>query len=144
MKILALDLGDKWVGSAISDEIGITCRPYKTVKREELNSFLSQILSEENIGKVIVGHPKTLGGTDSIQTQKIAEEKEVLEKKFGMLDGTQIKWILWDERLSSKRAELTQGKKSYKDKDAKIESHSIAAAFILQSYLDYIALNVSL
>jgi putative holliday junction resolvase len=140
MKILALDLGDKWVGSAISDEIGITCRPYKTVTREELDSFLKQVLFEENISKVIVGHPKTLSGTESLQTQKITEEKLVLEKKFNMLDGNPIEWILWDERLSSKRASQTQPK-HFKDKQAKIESHSIAAAYILQTYLDYLAFN---
>lgn len=141
MKILALDIGDKWVGSAISDEIGITCRPYKTVTREELDSFLKKVLFEENIGKVIVGNPMTLKGTESIQTQKTAKEKVILEKKFNMLDGSPIEWILWDERLSSKRTKQIQSQKSFKDKQAKIESHSIAAAYILQTYLDYIAFN---
>ena len=140
MKILALDLGGRWIGSAISDELGITCRPYETVKREALNSFLNKVLLEEKIGTVIVGHPKTLMGRESIQTQKIAEEKIELEQKFNMIDGIPIKWILWDERLSSKRAETTLGKK-YKEKQGKLESHSIAAAFILQTYLDYVASN---
>ena len=140
MKILALDLGDKWIGSAISDELGITCRPYETVKRENINSFLNKILMEEKIGKVIVGHPKTLAGRESIQTQKITEEKIKLEKKFNMINGISIKWILWDERLSSKRAEASLGKR-YRDQKSKFESHSIAAAFILQTYLDFAALN---
>ena len=140
MKTLALDLGDKWIGSAISDELGITCRPYDTVKRKDLNLFLTKVLLEEKIGKVIVGHPKTLMGRESIQTQKIAGKKSELEKKFNMVNGKPIEWILWDERLSSKRAETTLGKK-YKEKQGKLESHSIAAAFILQTYLDYAALK---
>lgn len=135
MKILALDLGDKWVGSAISDALGITCRPYKTVKKDELKSFLENILSEENISKVIVGHPKTLGGKESEQTKKTIDEKQALEKNF-----SSVEWILWDERLSSKRAESSLGKK-YKTKEAKQESHSIAAAFILQTYLDFASFN---
>ena len=140
MKILALDLGDKWVGSAISDELGITCRPYETIEKKDLDSFLSKILLQENIKKVIVGHPKTLAGRESTQTQKITNEKNKLEKKFNMVNGTSIDWILWDERLSSKRAEGSLGKK-YKDQKGKRESHSIAAAFILQTYLDFAAIN---
>ena len=138
MKILALDLGDKWVGSAISDALRITCKPYKTVQLDNLNSFLKTILTEENISKVVVGYPKTISGGESDQTKKIVKEKQELEDKFGEVNFRKIEWILWDERLSSKRAEGVQ-KKNYKNKEAKIQSHSIAAAFILQSYLDSLA-----
>lgn len=54
-----------------------------------------------------------------------------------------MEWILWDERLSSKRAEKTQTKKIKTALD-KQKSHSIAAAFILQSYIDYLAFSKSL
>jgi len=133
MKILALDLGDRWVGSAISDAIGITCKPYKTVKAEELNSFIQKVLAEEEIKKIVIGCPFTLKGTESEQTKKIKHQKEELEKKF-----KNVEWILWDERLSSKRAEVLKGK-SFKTKEEKLKSHSIAAAFILQSHLDNLA-----
>ncbi len=140
MKILSLDLGDKWVGSAISDALGITCRPYKTVKIEDLIPFLEKVLPEENVGIVVVGRPTTLKGKESEQTLKIIEKKEELEKQFCSLDHRKVEWILWDERLSSKRAAQTMGKK-YRTKEAKIDSHSIAAAFILQSYLDHLAFS---
>lgn len=139
MRILALDLGDKWVGTAISDEIGITCRPYKTVSLNELKIFLEKILFEENINTVIVGYPKTIKGTSSLQTQKTIEEKNKLEKQFKKINNVNIDWILWDERLSSKRAEKISNKR-YKNKTEKLNSHSVAAAFILQSYLDNLAL----
>ena len=139
MRILALDLGDKWVGTAISDEIGITCRPYKTVSLNELTTFLKKILFEENINTVIVGYPKTIKGTSSLQTQKTIEEKNKLEKQFKKINNVNINWILWDERLSSKRAEKISNKR-YRDKTEKLNSHSVAAAFILQSYLDNLAL----
>ena len=132
MKILALDLGDKWVGSAISDALGITCRPYQTIEIKQLIPFLEKTISEENIEKIIVGYPKTISGTESLQTQKTVKVKEELEKKF-----PGIKWILWDERLSSKRAEEIMRR----SKKEKLNEHSIAAAFILQSYLDSIALH---
>ncbi|MFC1894864.1 Holliday junction resolvase RuvX [Candidatus Dependentiae bacterium] len=130
MKILALDLGDKWVGSAISDALGITCRPYKTITVENMVSFLKKVISEENLSKIVLGYPKTIKGTESEQTQKTKGVKAELEKIF-----PKIEWIFWDERLTSKRADqiMRRGKKD------KLGEHSIAAAFILQSYLDHLA-----
>jgi putative Holliday junction resolvase len=141
MKILALDLGDRWVGSAISDGLGISCKPYQTVELEQLEEFLTRTLVAERISTVVVGYPKTVSsGTESDQTKKIVATKEALELKFADVNGQAITWVLWDERLSSKRA--AQGKLSL-DKDAKMKSHSVAAAFILQTYLDYLAFQKS-
>jgi len=137
MKILSLDLGDKWVGSALSDPLGITCKPYQTVERENLEQFLKEVLAQEDISTVVVGYPQTLSGTQSEQTKKIVALKEKLEQQFKEVAGKTIQWILWDERLSSKRAEKL---KRVTTKEEKRQSHSVAAAFILQSYLDHKAL----
>lgn len=133
MKILSLDIGDAWTGTAISDALGMTARPYKTAATDKLHSFLLDLFKQENISTVIVGHPKTMKGTESDQTKKVVLEKELLEKAFP--DKT---WILWDERLSSKRAGSLKHARS---KEEKIQSHSLAAAFILSSYLDYLAFH---
>ena len=130
MKILALDIGDVWVGSALSDPLGITCKPYKTIKFPELKNFLKQIIIDENIKTIVIGYPKTLKGKESEQTKKIVLVKNKLEQDYKA-----VEWILWDERLSSKRAKEILGKKE------KQSEHSIAAAFILQSYLDYKAFH---
>lgn len=135
MKILALDLGDKWVGSAISDPLGITCKPFKTVALEQLDILLNSTLSENEIGTVVVGCPTTMSGGQSEQTKSVIHKKTELEQKFN-----QVKWILWDERLSSKRA-LNLQREMKQTKDAKQKEHSMAAAFILQSYLDHLALQ---
>jgi putative Holliday junction resolvase len=133
VKILSLDIGDAWTGTALSDALGITARPHKTSATKELEKFLATLFSQENINTVIVGYPKTMKGSESAQTKKVIAAKEHLEKIFP--DKT---WILWDERLSSKRAgDLKQAR----SKDEKIQSHSIAAAFILSSYLDYLAFH---
>lgn len=139
MKILALDLGDKWVGSAISDPLGITCKPLKTVELGELKQFLKNTLGAMEICTVVVGYPKTFSGTESDQTKKIVKFKEELESEFATVNLTDIKWILWDERLSSKRASEIQGGKY--DPESKRQNHSLAAAFILQSYLDHLAFD---
>ncbi|MCK4650650.1 Holliday junction resolvase RuvX [Candidatus Babeliales bacterium] len=140
MKILSLDLGDQWIGSAISDSLGITCRPLKTIKSDELNSFLEKILKEENIKKVVVGLPITIKGKESEQTKKVKTKALELKKQFYIINDKKIEWILWDERLSSKRADHL--KKTLKSKKAKQENHSIAAAFILQSYLDSLVFDI--
>jgi putative holliday junction resolvase len=134
VKILALDLGDVWVGTALSDALGITCKPLKTVKLEDLEDFLGEIFEEEQIKSVVVGLPKTMStGGISQQTKKTIGFKSDLERFFKQ-KYPKISWILWDERLSSKRAEFLMKKVDTKEK--KLKSHSVAACFILQSYLD--------
>ena len=129
-KIIALDLGDVWTGTAISDELGLLARPYQTVKTVSLEEFLEDILKKELIELIVIGNPRTMRGTMSEQTKKVHVLKDTLEKKFDM-----VSLILWDERLSSKRA--ASGTKKIMTKEEKVVSHSIAAAFILDSYLEY-------
>ena len=130
MKIVALDIGDVWTGTAISDPMGIIAKPYKTVKSHMLIPFLQEIFQTEKIRTVVVGYPKTMHGTESEQTKKTTDLVEQLKTTLPT-----INFVLWDERLSSKRAdELMRGKRSQEDKQA---SHSRAAAFILSSYLEY-------
>ena len=81
MKILGLDIGDRWVGTALSDEIGITTRPYKTVEYKNLLSFLAETIPTEHIKIIVVGYPKTMSGTESEQTKKIVLQVEELEKR---------------------------------------------------------------
>lgn len=140
MKILALDLGDKWVGSAISDGLLISCKPYKTVELDKLEPFLESTIKLEEIDTILIGKPTTFTGTESDQTKKIINTAQDLEIKINNKFNNSIKFILWDERLSSKRAEnLSIGK--IKTKEDKIKSHSIAAAFILQTYLDKLSFD---
>ena len=133
MKILGLDIGDVWTGTALSDALGITARPHKTAETNKLVQFLTDLFKQENINTVIVGYPKTMKGTESDQTKKVIAAKEMLEKTF-----PEKTWILWDERLSSQRANTL---KQARTKEEKIQSHSVAAAFILGSHLDYRAFH---
>jgi len=129
MKTLALDIGDAWTGSAISDPSGTFSRPYRTVATDQLTHFLNEIFTSESIERIVIGYPRTMRGTESEQTKKVANSKKELELLYPTKQ-----WILWDERLSSKRA--AHGKKIM-SKEEKIKSHSVAAAYILESYLTY-------
>ena len=129
MKLLALDIGDVWTGTALSDAMGMLARPYQTIETKTLFSFLQNLFEKETIKAIIVGYPRTLRGTKSDQTRKTEEFKEALETAFPSKT-----FILWDERLSSQRA---QSLKKGQTKEDKIKSHSIAAAFILENYLQF-------
>ena len=130
MKVIALDLGDVWTGTAISDSLKILAKPYKTIKTTELFIFLPELFAKELIDTIVVGYPQTMKGTESLQTKKVLEQKELIAKRF-----PNIKIILWDERLSSKTARTIQGKKARTEAE---NEHSIAAAVILQTYLQFL------
>ncbi len=129
MKILALDIGDTWTGSALSDPLGIVARPYTTVATDQLIEFIDQTIHDEQVSTVVVGYPKTLKGTESQQTLKTKAVFEQLQKKY-----PQITWEWWDERLTSKQAAKLKKQKTKQDK---LMSHSIAAALLLMGYLEY-------
>jgi putative Holliday junction resolvase len=132
-KILALDPGDQHIGTAISDELQMLAEPYKTVKPGELKEFLTQLLQIEPISTIVVGYPKTMRGTISAQTQKSIDLKDELALLF-----PNIEFVLWDERLTSKSASHI---KQAKNKNDRLHQHSIAAAIILQTFLDRTLFN---
>lgn len=130
-KIFALDLGDRWTGTAITDSSRSFVHPYQTVATHKLIGFLAKLLTEQTIRTIIVGHPKTMKGTASEQTRTVERKFLQLQEKF-----PHVQWLLWDERLTSAfAADVQRGKRS---KEARLKSHSIAAAFILDSYVIFL------
>lgn len=129
MKIAALDLGDQWTGIALSDPLCLLARPYKSIRTADINLFLQSFIAQEQVLIIVVGLPITLRGTESEQTRKVREKVEKLRTTF-----SSIEWILWDERLTSKQAQRI---KSARSKEERLQSHAIAAALILTTYLDY-------
>jgi putative holliday junction resolvase len=127
MKILGLDIGDRWTGIAISDPLGMISRPHSTVLTTVLIDALHTLLNTEKIHTIIIGYPKTMRGTESDQTRKVTTYVSLLKEHFPF-----ITFILWDERLTSKHAASIKPIKNKQDKE---KSHALAAALILQSYL---------
>lgn len=142
MKTIGLDIGDTWVGVALSDSLGITCKPLDTIHLNELPTFLKKIVPLESVNTVVIGNPITLKGTNSDQTAKTIAIKEQLALEIPHVDKLAIQYVLWDERFSSKRAQAIQ--KNAHSKEQKRKEHAIAAAFILQGYLDHKAFSPSL
>lgn len=85
MRKIALDVGDKTVGIALSDELGITAQGLMTLERVGIRKDTGKILDlvkEYQCDTIVIGLPKKLDGTDSIQTEKVYEFRTMLENKM--------------------------------------------------------------
>jgi putative holliday junction resolvase len=134
-KILGIDLGDRRIGLALSDGLGLLAHPLVTLPwkgTEALIKELNQIIDRESVRKLVIGVPFTMKGTHSAKTEQVKNIIEELRQQLG------VEIIEMDERLTTKMAEKvfqSLGKKPSKNRD-KIDQ--LAAVFILQSYLDQI------
>ncbi len=132
-KILALDIGSVRIGVAISDALGLLAHPLKTLKwvnKEALLNEVAGLLKENLVSVLVIGIPYTMKGTESEQTKNVLAISDFLKNTLDV----QIE--LLDERLTTKLAEnILKGvnKKASKNRDI---IDQIAAANILQTYLD--------
>ena len=139
MKKMALDVGDKTIGVAVSDPLLITAQGIMTIERVGIKkdtTKVMELLKEHECDTVVIGLPKKLDGTDSIQTEKVYEFKERLENKLRSSGMADIKLVYQDERLTTVIAErvLIEADVSRKGRKKVIDKQ--AAVIILQSYLD--------
>lgn len=133
MRILGMDAGEKRIGLAISDELGLTAQPLPTVVRKNLKedlAALKSIIAEQGIDEVIVGWPLNLNGSESPQTKLVFDFLELLKKNFNLPIKT------WDERLSSLTVERTLIKADITRRRRRQLRDKLSAQVILQSYLD--------
>ena len=132
-RILALDLGKKRIGLAISDPLGITAQGLpnlvRTNKRADL-AALEQIIAEREVGAILLGNPINMRGAEGRQSGWVREFAAALEKHTGL----PIK--LWDERLTSVEAGrvLRASGISIAKRAAAVDR--LSAVILLQSYLD--------
>ncbi|MBS5335377.1 MAG: Holliday junction resolvase RuvX [Anaerovoracaceae bacterium] len=139
MRKIGLDVGDKTVGIAISDPLGYTAQGVMTLERVGIRKDTTKILEmvkEYECDTIVVGLPKKLDGSDSIQTEKVYEFKNMLENKMRSTGMKNIKVEWQDERLTTVMAEkvLIEADVSRAKRKKVIDKQ--AAVIILQSYLD--------
>lgn len=133
MRILGIDMGDKRIGIAITDELELMAHSLKVIKRTNISDDVLQIkqLCENcKIEKIVIGLPLKLDGSSSIQTEKVRDFIDYFKKFFS------IPIIEWDESLTTKQAEKYLIEMKVKKKKYKEMIDKLAAACILQSYLD--------
>ena len=132
-RIMGLDVGDKTIGVAVSDLMGLTAQGVKTIKRVEKKKdieALKEIIKERQVNKIVSGLPKNMNGTLGPQGEKVIKFCELLEEETG------IKIEYWDERLSTVAAERTLIQGNVRRENRKGVIDMVAAVIILQGYLD--------
>jgi putative holliday junction resolvase len=130
-RILALDFGAKRVGVAISDPLGIFAQGLDVLNirgKADLLNRLSRYFNSYDINEVIIGNPLKSSGEESRGSVEIKKFAKILAENRG------VKVTLWDERYSTKEAELTL--KSLNKRNIKSQVDKVAAQIILQSYLE--------
>lgn len=137
-RYMALDVGDKTIGVAISDPLFIMASGHSTIFREDLKKdfeILKDIIEKQNIVKIIVGFPKNMNNTIGPQGQKVLNFTCNL-KDFLKENNFKIDIILQDERLTTVSAQRILIEGNMRRKNRKKVIDKVAATYILQSFLD--------
>ena len=133
MRIGGLDVGDRRIGVAMSDEKGWTAQGVRVITRTTLDADLEALrdcLSPYAPSALVVGLPKNMNGTIGPQAHKALDFARALEAALG------IPVVMWDERLSTVGAERTLLEADLSRAKRRKVIDKAAAAFILQGYLD--------
>jgi putative Holliday junction resolvase len=133
MKILGLDIGEKRIGIAISDELGYTAQGMRVLNRSGIEDDLAslrELIKETEATEVVVGLPKNMDGSLGESAQKILSFAKQIEEFLS------IPVILWDERWTTAEAtRLLVDADISRTKRRKVVD-KLAAVLILQGYLD--------
>ncbi len=132
-RVIAFDIGNKRIGVAISDpfnEYAMPCETYNRVGKFQTDvQAIADIAKERGVGVIVCGIPYNFDGTESVQTVKTQEFINALKEK------TSLPVVLEDERFTTMQARETQIAGGIKLGDRKKTIDSIAASYILESYL---------
>lgn len=130
MRIMGLDVGDKRIGVAVSDGLGLTAQGIDTISREGCIDALEKIIEEYEVDSVVVGVPRMLDGSVGIQGEKVLRFVEELRSAIPLTV------TLWDERLSTVAAERVLLEANLRRDKRKSLRDKVSAILILQNYLD--------
>ncbi len=133
---MGLDYGTKTVGVALSDELLLTAQPYETIVREKANKLrktlarIEEIIAEMDVKEIVLGYPKNMNNTVGERAAATDEFREMLERRTG------LPVILVDERLTTVEADRILEETGVAFSGRKEHIDKMAAAIILQTYLD--------
>ncbi|WJH32586.1 Holliday junction resolvase RuvX [Paenibacillus sp. CC-CFT747] len=134
MRIMGLDYGDKTIGVAVSDEMLWTAQGLEVIRRqkneEQDMNRLKQIVKEYEVTEVVVGLPKNMNGSIGPRGEICMEFAERLREILS------LPVHLWDERLTTVSATRTLIEADVSRKKRKLVIDKMAAALILQNFLD--------
>jgi putative holliday junction resolvase len=136
MRILAIDHGSKRIGIAVSDELKMIAQPLEYIFAEPSDKFmarLNELINDKEVELILIGMPRNMDGSYGPAALKVQDFVEVLKGVVSVPIKT------WDERLTSAQANrlLIQGNVRRDKRKEKVDK--MAAAILLQSYLDGLA-----
>jgi len=133
MRYLGIDIGTKRIGIALSDEMGWTAQPHSVLKHTKIENDLDEIgkiIEENEVEHIVLGLPMNMSGTESEMSTLARKYADELKKRFD------FPVELWDERLSSAAAERVLLEGNMRRNKRKQVIDKVAAAYILQGFLD--------
>lgn len=136
MRIMGLDYGTVTVGVAISDALGITAQPIETITRKMENKLrqtlarIEALIAEYEVDFIVLGYPINMNNTAGERAAACEAFKESLERRTG------LSVELWDERLTTAESERILMEGGVRRENRKAVIDKMAAAIILQSYMD--------
>jgi len=133
VRILGIDPGERRIGLAVSDEGGVLARPLKVVERRSWAEDLAEIeevLKGLGVEAIVVGHPLNMDGSAGRQARRAERLAERLRESAG------LPVMLYDERLSTRSALSIRSEAGSRGKRRREEIDAVAAAVILQDYLE--------
>lgn len=137
MRYVGLDLGEKTIGVAVSDELLFSAQPLKVIRRKALNEDLKELedlLKPYRPLEIVLGLPKNMNGTEGDRAEKTREFARILEN-----EGYKVN--LWDERLSTMAVEKVMIEADLSRRKRKQVVDQQAAAYILQGFIERIRLK---
>ncbi len=132
-RVVGFDVGDRRIGLAISDALGITAQPLFTLHRKNKRGdmkWLGRVLRKHGVSEVVVGNPLYMSGDQSPQAAKAQAFAAELGAEFG------VTVHLWDERLTTTEAHRHLDEAGHGAMGRKGIIDQVAAVLILQSFLD--------
>ncbi len=136
MRLMGLDFGSVTVGVAVSDSLGITAQEVETITRKHPDKLrqtyarIEALASEYDVEKIILGFPVNMNNTEgfrAIETKKVQEDLAMR---------TSLPVVMWDERLTTVEADRILEECNVAKKNRKKFIDQVAAAIILQNYMD--------
>ena len=132
-RILALDLGERRIGLALSDELRLTAQGLPTLVRKNIRtdlSALAELAAERNVKLFLIGNPIRMSGAEGAQSAWVRQFAKKLESRTGLAVQ------LWDERLTTLAAERVLRESGIGREKRNRAVDRLSAVILLQSYLE--------
>lgn len=143
MRILGIDFGDVRIGVAVSDPMGWTAQMVETIHwrfdPEKPLARITTLVRQYPCDKVVVGLPRNMDGSSGFRVEKTLEFIQLLEERI-----PDVAVETWDERLTTVMAQRAMQDMGIRAREQKGKIDQMAAAMILQSYLDSICMRESM